>query len=167
MTGKAVAAMRKQVVLLAKAWVSGSPLMPNCWGPDAYNTIRDIDCEMTPAAPTCPWRVQRVSQICAAVGILDQDAEDITRIEHESTYEWSDWMSCFWKGCTAWPRRTELSMMLIQTCYSLGHANVSRRYRNGWRALLDADIRVLVLSACLHTHIWPLRHRTFAGTQKL
>lgn len=74
--------------------------MPNCWGPDAYNTSRDIDCEMTPAAPACLWRV---FQTCAAVEILDQDAQDITRTEQESTYEWLDRRPCFWKGVTACP----------------------------------------------------------------
>ena len=104
--------MREQVALLDKAWVSGSPLMPNCWAPDAYNTTRDIDCEMTPAAPACPWLVERVSQTCAAVEILDQDAEDITRIEHESAYERSDWISCMWKVDTVWA--SQVRMMLVR-----------------------------------------------------
>jgi hypothetical protein len=45
------------------------------------------------AAPACLWRV---SQTCAAVEILDQGAH-ITRIEHESAYEWSSWTSASWR----------------------------------------------------------------------
>ena len=137
----------------ATAGVPGNPWEQTVGGPDAYNTCRDIDCEMTTAAPACPWRV---SQTCAAVEILDQDA-----------YNPDSACVCV--------RVVELEIMLLEG----GRANsITRLYgaantdslipKASHRQVWHCQNLRLVMPACLHTQIWPsLRNRTSTGALKL